>query len=165
MCGAVSEQQGQLFLGEPAVASHLKDVIGPSFGFGRHLMNVLRTESLAVRNESKQGANSYVTDSGRKSVGHMWIAAVVQTLCRLPAVAATTFTKLLGHEAVEVCGLLCSTAGLEPVAYHELARGTLDHAIVMPRDVFRIALLAHAKAVVIGHNHPTGSVDPSPEDV
>lgn len=83
----------------------------------------------------------------------------------LPAAAAATFIKLLGHEAIEVCGLLCLTAGLEPIAYHELSRGTLDHAIVMPRDVFRIALLAHAKSVVLGHNHPTGSVEPSPPDV
>ena len=83
----------------------------------------------------------------------------------LPAAAAATFIKLLGHEAVEVCGLLCLTTGLEPIAYHELSRGTLDHAIVMPRDVFRIALLAHAKAVVIGHNHPTGSAEPSPQDI
>ena len=83
----------------------------------------------------------------------------------LPAAAAATFTKLLGHEAVEVCGMLCLTTGLEVIAYHELSRGTLDRSIVMPRDVFRVALLAHAKAVVISHNHPTGSVEPSPEDV
>src|SRR5713101_2467914 len=83
----------------------------------------------------------------------------------LPAAAAAMFIKLLGHEAIEVCSLLCLTAGLEPIAYHELSRGTLDRAIVMPRDVFRIALLAHAKAVVISHNHPTGSVEPSPQDV
>ena len=83
----------------------------------------------------------------------------------LPAAAAAMFIKLLGHEAIEVCGLLCLTTGLEPIAYHELSRGTIDRAIVMPRDVYRIALLAHAKAVVISHNHPTGSVEPSPEDV
>src|SRR5437867_2590367 len=83
----------------------------------------------------------------------------------LPAAAAAAFMKLLGREAVEVCGILCLTAGLEVIAYHELSRGTIDRTIVMPRDVFRIALLAHAKAVVISHNHPTGSVEPSPDDV
>ena len=83
----------------------------------------------------------------------------------LPAAAAAMFIKLLGQEAIEVCGLLCLTTGLELIAYHELSRGTLDHAIVMPRDVFRVALLAHAKAVVISHNHPSGSVEPSPQDI
>src|SRR5258708_1292984 len=83
----------------------------------------------------------------------------------LPAAAASLFITLLGHEAVEVSGLLCLTARLEPIAYHELSRGTLDHTIVMPRDVFRTALLAHAKAVVLSHNHPGGSVEPSPQDV
>ena len=83
----------------------------------------------------------------------------------LPDAAASVFHSLLAHEAVEVCGVLCLTTGLKPIAYHELARGTLDQTIVMPRDVFRVALLAHAKAVIIGHNHPAGSVEPSPEDV
>ncbi len=92
-------------------------------------------------------------------------APLTQGPLTVPAEAAAMFIKLLGHEAVEVCGLLCLTTGLEPIAYHELSRGTLDRAIVMPRDVFRIALLAHAKAVVVGHNHPAGSVEPSPEDI
>jgi DNA repair protein RadC len=83
----------------------------------------------------------------------------------LPEVAASVFIGLLGHEAVEVCGVLCLSTRLEPIAYHELSRGTLDHAIVMPRDVFRVALLAHAKAVIVGHNHPSGGVNPSPQDV
>jgi DNA repair protein RadC len=91
--------------------------------------------------------------------------ALPQGPLTLPATAAATFIKLLGHEAIEVCGLLCLTTGLELIAYHELSRGTLDRAIVMPRDVFRTALLAHAKAVVIGHNHPSGGVEPSAEDV
>lgn len=83
----------------------------------------------------------------------------------LPSVAAAIFMKLLGQEAVEVCGMLCLTTGLEAIAYHELSRGTIDQTIVTPRDVFRTALLAHAKAIVLGHNHPAGSVEPSPEDV
>jgi DNA repair protein RadC len=44
-------------------------------------------------------------------------------------------------------------------------RGTLDSTIVHPRDVFRIAILANAATIIVGHNHPSGSTQPSLEDV
>lgn len=83
----------------------------------------------------------------------------------VPAAAAALFLELLKNEAVEVCGMLCLTSRLHIVGYHELSRGTVDHTIVMARDVFRTALLAHAKAIVLGHNHRGGSVEPSVDDL
>ena len=84
---------------------------------------------------------------------------------KTPAAAAKVFTTLLGREIVEVCGLICLSAALEPIAYHELSRGTLNHTLVYPADVYRIALLTQAVAIVIGHNHPSGHPAPSPDDV
>ena len=46
-----------------------------------------------------------------------------------------------------------------------LARGTLDAAIVHPRDVFRHAVAANASAVVLVHNHPSGDPTPSKADI
>ena len=43
--------------------------------------------------------------------------------------------------------------------------GTLDANIVHPRDVFRPALERAAAAVILVHNHPSGVVKPSGEDV
>jgi DNA repair protein RadC len=70
----------------------------------------------------------------------------------------------LQDEAVEVGGLLCLSTKCDVLAYHELSRGTLDTTLVHARDVFRTALLAHAAAVIIGHNHPSGDPTPSPDD-
>lgn len=78
---------------------------------------------------------------------------------------ARVFAQILGHEIVEVFGMLCLSSKLDIVAYHEVSRGTIDSALVMPRDVFRTALLAHAASVVVAHNHPSGDVTPSPEDM
>jgi DNA repair protein RadC len=36
---------------------------------------------------------------------------------------------------------------------------------VHPRESFKAAILANAAAVIVAHNHPSGSVDPSPEDI
>lgn len=43
--------------------------------------------------------------------------------------------------------------------------GSLSASIVHPREVFKPALLASAAGIVVGHNHPSGDSEPSPEDV
>lgn len=46
-----------------------------------------------------------------------------------------------------------------------VAQGTLDHLFVHPRDVFRQALAYAAHSLILVHNHPSGDVDPSKEDL
>ena len=43
--------------------------------------------------------------------------------------------------------------------------GLIDRAPVHPREVFADALADRASAVIVAHNHPAGSLDPSPTDV
>ncbi|QNK57443.1 DNA repair protein RadC [Paenibacillus sp. PAMC21692] len=43
--------------------------------------------------------------------------------------------------------------------------GTLNAAIVHPREVFRIAVKRSAASIVVCHNHPSGDPMPSPEDI
>ena len=50
------------------------------------------------------------------------------------------------------------------IAMEELFRGTLTQTSVYPRELVVRALHHHAAAVVLAHNHPSGSVDPSRAD-
>ena len=43
--------------------------------------------------------------------------------------------------------------------------GTLDASIVHPREVFEVAVKKHAAQIIISHNHPSGQVIPSQEDI
>lgn len=43
--------------------------------------------------------------------------------------------------------------------------GTLDSSLIHPRDVFEPALQLSAAGVVLAHNHPSGNLEPSNEDV
>lgn len=43
--------------------------------------------------------------------------------------------------------------------------GTLDASLVHPREVFEPAVSLHAASIIIAHNHPSGSLEASPEDV
>ncbi len=46
----------------------------------------------------------------------------------------------------------------------EIYRGTLDRAVVEPREILRRALLTKAAGVILYHNHPSGDPSPSRED-
>lgn len=43
--------------------------------------------------------------------------------------------------------------------------GTLDTSLVHPREVFEPAVALHAASVIVAHNHPSGSLEPSAEDI
>ena len=43
--------------------------------------------------------------------------------------------------------------------------GLLNHSLVHPREVFADAIADRAASVILIHNHPSGSVEPSPQDL
>src|SRR5918999_6134613 len=43
--------------------------------------------------------------------------------------------------------------------------GTLSSSLVHPRETFRRAVIAGSASIIIAHNHPSGEVDPSDEDM
>lgn len=43
--------------------------------------------------------------------------------------------------------------------------GTLNSSLIHPREVFRGAIVATAASVIVAHNHPSGSTEPSREDI
>jgi DNA repair protein RadC len=81
-----------------------------------------------------------------------------------PDAAAVIFRRLLGHEAIEVCGLLCLTTRRRVICWHEVSRGSLDKTSVHPREIFKPAFMVNASAVIVGHNHPSGDPEPSGDD-
>lgn len=47
----------------------------------------------------------------------------------------------------------------------EIFVGTSNHALVSPKDIIRCAVVDHTCAIVLYHNHPSGSPAPSAEDI
>ena len=54
---------------------------------------------------------------------------------------------------------------LEVVGCFEVARGTVDEAPIYMREIATRALLTNAKSVIIAHNHPSGTANPSTADI
>ncbi len=50
------------------------------------------------------------------------------------------------------------------LAFEELFHGTLDSAMVYPREIVRRAMERNAAAVILAHNHPSGVAEPSQAD-
>ena len=67
----------------------------------------------------------------------------------------------LGHEVFCVAFV---DAQHRLLAFREMFRGTLTQTSVYPREVVKAALELNAAAVVLAHNHPSGSVEPSRAD-
>jgi DNA repair protein RadC len=64
---------------------------------------------------------------------------------RFLSVMLTTVNHLIGVETVSV--------------------GTINSAYISPREVFKSAILANAVSIILCHNHPSGDLTPSNNDI
>ncbi len=52
-----------------------------------------------------------------------------------------------------------------PIGWTVISIGTLDTLLVHPREIFKVAIVANAAAVILVHNHPSGDPSPSEADI
>jgi DNA repair protein RadC len=71
----------------------------------------------------------------------------------------------LAHLKVETARALFLNARNALIGEEEVGKGTVNGVTVYPREVARHALLHHATAVVLAHNHPSGDATPSTADL
>lgn len=76
---------------------------------------------------------------------------------------------LLGKEVSEydrevVCVINLTTKGM-PINATIVSIGELDGSIAHPRELLKSTFLCNAKGIILLHNHPSGSLEPSRQDV
>ena len=49
--------------------------------------------------------------------------------------------------------------------FEVITEGTLNSSLVHPREVFHGAIASRAASIIIAHNHPSGNIEPSSEDI
>jgi DNA repair protein RadC len=81
-----------------------------------------------------------------------------------PQVAGNYCAGKLREFDREVFGVLFLDSRHRMVGFELLFFGTIDGAEVYPREVARAALRLNAAALIICHNHPSGSTEPSAAD-
>lgn len=75
-----------------------------------------------------------------------------------------TFRRLAVDAVQEEFHMVTLDTKHKPTSTHQVTVGTLDAALVHPREVFRPAIRQSAAAVLLVHNHPSGDPTPSRED-
>lgn len=79
--------------------------------------------------------------------------------------AVRDFLRLkLGDRPHEVFAVLLLDSQNRIISFEEMFRGTLTQTSVYPREIVLEALKQNAAAVILCHNHPSGSCTPSRAD-
>lgn len=76
--------------------------------------------------------------------------------------AVGSFLSELDREALCVINL---KSNLAPINMSVASMGTLNYAVFHPRELLKAAILSNAAYIMLAHNHPSGNIAPSEEDV
>lgn len=71
----------------------------------------------------------------------------------------------IGKEKKEHFLILALDTRNNLIKISNISTGTLNSSLVHPREVFKEAIQAAAAQVIVAHNHPSGDLKPSDEDV
>ena len=51
------------------------------------------------------------------------------------------------------------------LGFEVISEGLLNSSLVHPREVFRGSIVATSANIILAHNHPSGNLNPSSEDI
>ncbi len=92
-------------------------------------------------------------------------ASAVESACiSSPDAGAQYLMGRLRSETHERFLVLLLNTKNHVIQTEQIAEGSLNSAVVHPREVFAPAITAHAAAILVAHNHPSGDPTPSRED-
>lgn len=91
-------------------------------------------------------------------------------LCDTPDLAATYWRTHIVENPYfnpecECFAVLILNTRRRVKGHYIVSIGTMDTILVHPREVFRLAIVASASALVLAHNHPSGDSQPSEADI
>lgn len=91
-------------------------------------------------------------------------APEIGTIVDDPAVAVQAFGEI-AWEPVEKFAVLALDVKHRILSMRVISSGTATETCAHPRDIFRWLIQVGGTRCIIGHNHPSGSVQPSDEDL
>ena len=82
-----------------------------------------------------------------------------------PSQAYQIIRDIIAHEKKEIFVTLMLDVKNCIICHEVISIGTLTSALVHPREVFYPAIRHKAVSIIVAHNHPSGDVTPSREDI
>lgn len=74
------------------------------------------------------------------------------------------YMSTMRYENQEVFKVVLLNTKNEIICDVDVSKGTLNSSLVHPREVFREAIKRSSNKIILMHNHPSGSIEPSNED-
>ena len=75
------------------------------------------------------------------------------------------FQPLFKEEPSEIFVVAWLSSNNRVVGFEKVTLGLLNSSLVDPRSVFRGAIIANCANIILSHNHPSGNVEASQEDI
>lgn len=82
-----------------------------------------------------------------------------------PAVAVAALSQDLMWQSQERFAVLLLDIKHRLIGAQVITIGTATETLAHPRDIFREVIRQGAVRLIVAHNHPSGNVEPSPEDI
>ena len=82
-----------------------------------------------------------------------------------PRTIAQYYMEDMRHREKEVLKLLLLNTRARLIGESEVSVGTVNMALISPRELFLEALRRNAVSIILLHNHPSGDPEPSQEDI
>jgi DNA repair protein RadC len=133
-----------------------------------------RTRNKGVQRDKAESQDRPKSEPGRQKGDDEIIAMalrIIETRMRVPGVKLTSpdlvkeYVSLrIGVQEYESFVVLFLDLRNCLIAGDAMFRGTLTQTSVYPREIVKAALAHNAASVILAHNHPSGSIEPSMTD-
>jgi DNA repair protein RadC len=91
--------------------------------------------------------------------------AVPERTIRTPDDIAQLYIPRLRDEKQELFVVVCLSSANKIISDKIITKGLLNSSLTHPREVFKQGILENAASLILLHNHPSGNLEPSREDI
>jgi DNA repair protein RadC len=84
---------------------------------------------------------------------------------RTPADVFQNYHSLFKDQVRERFVVFWLNSANKVIGFEIISEGILNSSLTHPREVFRGSIVATAASIILAHNHPSGNVEPSHEDI
>ncbi|NJK64144.1 MAG: DNA repair protein RadC [Synechococcaceae cyanobacterium SM2_3_1] len=82
-----------------------------------------------------------------------------------PEIAAAVLSGEMSWDPQEHFGVILLDIKHRLMGQQVVTRGTATETLSHPRETFKLAIRQGATRILVAHNHPSGHLDPSPDDI
>ena len=165
--GAIEVTLSQILKSKPTAKRLCQQIFGNAQLYSPHAIS--RLLRLHLEQPDRLGLTSTQTKALKNAIafGHQLYAQAQSTLPAFtePPIAAQFLCNTIGWSNVEQFAILVLDIKNQILGTQVLTKGGLTCVEISPREIFEIVLRLNGYSFIVGHNHPSGAIGPSSEDL